>query len=202
MVATVTIEEANGGGDGAPGVYTRVDGQGANGGTDVRFCTMDAFEPDSTNPCIVPNADTNYSYWKHLCLAIAGSFTTINNVRFYTDGTIPWTCGTDGGLFVGVRDSGDNGTPMGTNYELATGVVGTSGDYIDDSANGHAYYKGQTAQPALASDYTSGASLLIDSTDHGSAGKTKAVVLQVKIQTDATQGTQADENLTFLYDEI
>ena len=204
MVATVTIEEANGGSDGSPATHTRVDGQNANDGTDVRFATTDSYNPVSSYPCIIPSSGTNYSYWKHLYLNIANGtgFTTINNIRFYTDGSIGWTCGTNGGLFVALRDSGDNGCPMDTEYDVATGTEGTTGDYIADATLGHDYYNGQTATPADASNYTSGSPLTIDSTDHSSAGMSKAVVLQVKIATDATQGTQNDEVLTFVYDEI
>lgn len=208
MVATVIIEEANGGSDGTPASKNRVDGQGAGDGggvgvgTDVRFSTTDAYNPVATYPCIIPSAAQNYSYWKHLYLDISGTFTTVNNIRFYTDGTIGWTCGTGGGLYVGLRDTGDNGCPMDTSYNVATGTQGTTGDWMDHGTNGHAYYKDQTATPALASNYTSGSTLLIDSADHSSAVESDAVVLQVQLETDATQGTQADETLTFLYDEI
>lgn len=202
MVAVVIIEEANGGTDGTPATKTRVDGQGANDGTDVRFCTTDAYNPIATYPCIIPSAGSNYSYWKHLHLDISGTFTTVNNIRFYTDGTIGWTCGTGGGLYIGLRDTGDNGCPMDTEYDVATGVQGTTGHWMDDATNGHGYYKGESATPALVSDYESGTSLLIDSTDYSVADESNAIVLQVKLETDATQGTQVDETLTFLYDEI
>ena len=123
MVANVIVREVNGGKDGWPGTETQVDGQGVNDGTDVRYCTTDAYNPGSNYPCVVPSSGTNYSYWKHHYLNISGTFTKVNNIRWYTDGTIGWTCGTDGGLFVGIRDSGDNGVPMPTNYEVATGTA-------------------------------------------------------------------------------
>ena len=202
MVAVVIVKEVNGGSDGTPGSKNRVDGQNLNDNTDVRFCTTDAHNPVATYPCIIPSADQNYSYWKHLCLDISGTFTTVNNIRFYTDGTIGWTCGTGGGLYVGLRDAGDNGCPMDASYNVATGTEGTTGDWMDHATNGHAYYKDQTVTPALASTYTSGSTLLIDSADYSGADESDAVVLQVQLETDATQGTQSDETLTFLYDEI
>lgn len=208
MVATVIIEEANGGSDGSPSSKVRVDGQGAGDGggigvgTDVRFSTTDAYNPLTTYPCIIPSSGQNYSYWKHLYLDISGTFTTVNNIRFYTDGTSGWTCGTGGGLYVGLRDSGDHGCPMDASYNVATGTQGTTGDWMDHGVNGHSYYNGQTISPALASDYTSGATLDIDSTSYSSADESDAVVLQVQLETNATQGTQTDETLTFLYDEI
>ena len=202
MVATVIIEEANGNVDGTPGSKNQVDGVGVNGGTDVRFATTDAHNPVATYPCIIPSAGSNYSYWKHLFLDISGTFTTVNNIRFYTDGSSSWTCGTGGGLYVGIRNAGDNGCPMDASYNVATGTEGTTGDWMDDGTNGHVYYKDEVVTPALATNYTSGSTLLIDSSDYTVADESDAVVLQVKLETDATQGTQADETLTFLYDEI
>lgn len=204
MVATVTIEEVNGGTDGTPGAHTRVDGQNLGNGVDVdvRFASMDAYNPVAQNPCVIAASGDSYSFWKHLHLDLAGTFTTINNINFYSDGTITWTCGTDGGLFIGIRDTGDNGCPMDTEYDVATGSLGVTGDWMDHATNGHGYYKDQTATPALVANYTSGSTLLIDSTDYSAVGHTKAVVLQIRIHDDATQGSQASETLTFTYDEI
>lgn len=202
MVATVIINESNGGTDGTPGATTRVDGQGANAGTDVRFATTDAYNPIATYPCVVPSSGDNYSYWKHISLGISGTFTTVNNINFYTDGTIGWTCGTGGGLYVGVRDAGDSGCPMDAEYDIATGTQGTTGDWMDHVTNGHGYYKDQTATPADASTYTSGSTLLIDSADYSAADESDATVLQCKIHNDATQGLQSDETLYWAYDEI
>lgn len=206
MVATVTIEEVNGGTDGNPGAHTRVDGQNHGNGVDVdvRFATMDAYNPVAQNPCIIPSSGDQYSFWKHLHLAIANGtgFTKINNIKFYSDGGIGWNCGTGGGLFVGLRDAGDNGCPMDTEYDVATGSVNTTGDWMDDVTSGHGYYNGQTANPASVADYTSGAPLEIDTTDHSAAGNAKAVVLQCKIHDDAIQGDQSTETLTMVYDEI
>lgn len=199
MVATVYIEEANSTG---PIVHTRVDGQVLNDGTDVRFCTTDAVAPVAGNPCIIPGtALTNYSYWKHLFLAIQDtSYTTINNVRFYTDGGIGWNCGTGGGLFVANMATAVNGEgcPMDGSYVQATGTGGTSG--LEMIAN-HTYYAAGSA--VNASTYQAGTPLDVDLTDHSAAvSDCKAVVLQVVLKDDATQGTQTDETLTFIYDEI
>jgi len=205
MVATVIINEANGGSDGAPFSKTQVDGIGGNDGTDVRFATTDSATPIATYPCIIPTSDFNYSYWKHLFLDISGTFTTVNNIRFYTDGTIGWTCGTGGGLYVGTRDTGDNGCPMDLEYDVATGTEGTTGHAMDDGTNGHGYYKGQSPAWVLASTCTSVSPLEVDTADYTSADESDAVVLQVKLDTaanSAVQGTQTDETLTFLYDEI
>jgi hypothetical protein len=42
----------------------------------------------------------------------------------------------------------------------------------------------------------------VDTTTYSSGGISKAVVSQVKIYSDATQGDKASETLTFRYDEI
>lgn len=206
MVATITISEVNGGTDGSPTAHTRVDGQNLGNGVDVdvRFAAMDAYNPVAQNPCVIPSSGDQYSFWKHIHLAIATGtgFTKINNIQFYSDGAIAWTCGTGGGLFVGLRDAGDNGCPMDTEYDVATGTVGTTGHWMDDVTNGHGYYNGQTANPASVADYTDGASLTVDTTDYAAADDSKAVVLQCKIHDDAVQGDAATETLSFSYDEI
>jgi hypothetical protein len=73
---------------------------------------------------------------------------------------------------------------------------------MDDVTNGHGYYNGQTANPASVADYTSGATLTVDTTDYAAADDADAVVLQAKIHDDATQGDQSSEVLTMTYDEI
>lgn len=198
MVAVVIINESNGGTDGTPGATTRVDGQGVNAGTDVRFCTADAYNDVAAHPCVVPTSGFNYSYWKHISLGISGTFTTINNICAYTDGTIGWTTGTSGGLYVGTRTTGDNGVPMNASYEIATGTAGTSGNsMLTDHAR-----CATGGSVALASNYTSGASLLLDSTNYSAADESNALLVQCKIATDSTQGDQSSENISFTYDEI
>jgi hypothetical protein len=198
MTAVVIINESNGGSNGTPGATIQVDGQGANDGTDVRFCTTDAYNDVAVHPCVVPTSGFNYSYWKHISLGISGVFTRVNNICVYTDETIGWTTGTGGGLYFGIRTSGDNGVPMNASYEIATGVEGNSGDsmlteHLRCSTGGGV---------ALASDYGSASSLLLDSTDYSAADESNALLCQVKIFTDATQGVATDETISFTYDEI
>ncbi len=195
MVATVVVKEYNGA---TPGVATTI--------TQGRYCTMDSYNPGLSNPCVVPSADVNYSYWKHHNIAFSGDFTQISNIRWYTSGTIAssWALGTDGYLAVGIKSTGDNGCPIAS-YVQATGTQGTTGNFMDNVTNGHTYYKSGSsnyAAPNDADDYTSAATLLIDSTAYTSAGSSKCVVTQVVIDTDATQGDKASETLTFRYDEI
>lgn len=91
---------------------------------------------------------------------------------------------------------------MDTEYDVATGTEGDTGDEIEHATNGHGYYNGQTTKTKDMANDTSGSPATIDSTDHTTTGKCKGVVLQVKVASDATQGEQTDETLTFKYDEI
>lgn len=175
--------------------------------TTPRLSTMDSNNPGTSNPIPIPAAGYNYSYWMSLFLTITNmqDATLLNNHLFYTDGAIGWTLGTDGKLRIGIKSSGDNGLP-GANYDQATGVEGTSGDDMDDGTDGHAYYKDGSANhavPADISDYeTGGTELLIDSGDHTIAEAFKGIVIQAKVDDDATRGAQAAEVLTFQWDEI
>ena len=195
MVATVSVNEYNGA---APGVATVI--------TQGRYCTMDSYNPGLSNPCVVPTSSYNYSYWKTHNLAFSGDFTQISNIRWYTSGSVrtSWALGTNGGLFVGVKSTGDNGLPVAS-YVQASGTLGTTGYEMSDTTNGHTYYKvgsSNYAAPVDADTYVSGSTLLVDSTAYTTTGTSKCVVTQVKIATDATQGDKAAETLTFRYDEI
>jgi len=189
MVATVNVQRMTGSGP----TYTTV--------TTARLRTDDANTADTTNPIPIPTSGFKYSYWASICLDLSGTFTKINNVRHYSDGAIGWNYGTNGQLRRGNRDSGDKGCPV-ANYQQASGTEGDTGYSIEDATNGHAYYKSQTTPTANVASDTSGSPATIDSGDHTTAEKTKHVVLQVKVDTDATQGTQSAETLTFKYDEI
>jgi len=200
LVATVKVQEVNG----ASPTYTD-----KSVGSPARFCTADSASPGTGNPCVIPpSGQTYYSYWKHFCLDIATGtgFTKINNVRFYSDGTISWTLGTGGRVVAGQRDDpggdGGHGVPIGTDYQQSAGTEGTTGYAIKVAVNGHAYYKDETAAVVAITTFTSGAPCTVDSADHVAAEKTKAIVLQTEQKDDATQGEQADETFTFIYDEI
>jgi len=191
MVATVNVQRITG--PAGSKTYTTV--------TAVRLRTDDANTNDTTNPIPIPTSNYNYSYWASICLDLSGTFTKINNVRHYSDGAIGWTFGTGGMLMRGNRDTGDHGCPA-ANYQQASGTQGTTGYAIDDATNGHAYYNTQTTKTANVASDTSGSPATIDSGDHTTAEKTKHIVLQVKVASDATQGSQSAETLTWKYDEI
>ena len=199
MVATVEIKQATGGSDGAPGA----ENPGA-GDVDLRFHTEDQYAPtDDTKPVPIPTSGFKYSYWVHIYLKIvSGTFTKINNIRHYCDGSIGWSLGTLGEVRRGNRDSDPQGAPMDTEYDLATGTSGDTGDEIEHATNGHGYYNGQTTKTADLESDIEATPATIDSTDHTTTGKCKAVVLQVLVDDDATRGTKSDETFTFKYDEI
>ena len=201
MVATVGVYQATGGSDGTPGAENE-------NATSTRLQTKDQFVIDDTSyPIPIPTSDFNYSYWIHVYLKITGgTFTKINNIKFWSDGAIGWDFGTGGELRVGNRDTGDIGCPMDEEYDVATGTEGTTGHEIGDASDGHGYYNGQTTKTKNVEDWTeAGTKAIVDSSDHTEQGKCKAVVLQVKVDTaanGAVQGEQTDEPLKISYDEI
>jgi len=197
MVATVGVYQLTGGADGGAGATEN------EIATSTRLQTKDQFViDDTTYPVPIPAADFNYSYWIHAYLKITGgTFSKINNVKFWCDGSIDWLFGTSGELRMGNRDSGDKGAPMDTEYDVATGTEQTTGDEIEHATNGHDYYNGQTTKTVDVETHGSGNKAVLDSSDHTVTGKCKAVVLQVKVDTNATQGEQTDETLTMSYDE-
>lgn len=194
MAATVKVEEATGSGP----TFTEITNR-------VRLFTADQAtnqsSPQITYPVPIPTSGFNYSYWKHVCLNITGTFTKVDNIRHYSDGAIGWNFGTNGALLRGNRDSGDHGCPQ-ANYDQATGTQGTTGDYIGDATNGHSYYKDQTTPTANVANDTEASPALIDSEGRTSAGRTKFIVLQVKVDTDASSGVQPAETMTWKYDVI
>lgn len=199
MVATVNVRQGHGGSDGSP---TESPG---SGDADLRFHTADQYAPtDDTKPIPIPESGYKYSYWVHIYLNITGgTFTKINNIRHYCDGDLSgWALGTGGEVRRGNRDSGDHGCPMDSEYDLATGTPSDTGDEIEHATNGHGYYNGQTTKTVDLESDTEASPATIDSTDHTATGKCKAVVLQVKVDDDATRGTKSEETFTFKYDEI
>ena len=197
MVATVGVYQAVGGSDGSPGAESEI-------ATSTRLQTKDQFAPtDTSYPIPIPTSGFKYSFWIHVYLKITvAPSVKINNIRFYSDGTIGWNFGTNGELRVGNRDSGDIGCPMDTEYDVATGTEGDTGDEIEHATNGHGYYNGQTTPIKNVEDFTESSPATVDSSDHTTTEKCKAVVLQCRAANDAVQGEQSDETLTFKFDEI
>lgn len=191
MVATATVKAWKGGSDGSPGSEPTI--------TTAYLRTDD--NPDTsdlTNPLVKPTAGNYYSFWMHLCLDFSDTFTQINNIRHYCDGTIGFPLGTGGEVRRGNRDSGDEGCPK-ANYDVATGTEGTTGDELGAT---HAYYSGQTTKTTNLQSDVVGSPATIDSTNITTPGQSKAIVLQAKLATDCTGGAFTAETMTWLYDEI
>ncbi len=188
MVATATVMSWNAGTDGTPTIASVPAGP-----PNVRFKDADSNTVDTSDPVVIEGS-VKFCFWKHIALQFTGTYTQVDNIRHYTDGTIGWTLGTAGEARRGNRDTGDHGV-VDTSYEIADGK--------DDIEVGHTFYSGQTVKSALLSGDTSGAPATIDSTAYTAPpDDTKAVVMQVKVDTDAVAGDQADETFTWLYDEI
>ena len=162
----------------------------------VRFRTDDSPGTiDLTNSILIPSSGLHYSYWLHLGLAWTGIGDQINNIQFYSDGNIGWNLGTAGKVVVGLKSSAPHGVNT-TDYTQASGTEGTTGIVLNS-----------TNYTALANttnivNYTSGNTLIVDTFNYTTDTHSKAVVLQVVVDTDATQGQQTTEQLTFQWDEI
>jgi hypothetical protein len=209
MVATVVVQEITGA-SGAK-AFTTISNK-------VRLFTKDLttnqVTPQITFPIPIPAAGFSYSYWKHICLGITGTFTSITNIRHYSDGAIGWNVGTDGGLFRGAKDGAvDQGVGVDTTnshsdgYDQADGVgaglgEGISGDPIEDGTNGHTFYKGEAVPVVDVADDVVGAPPVIETGPLTEAGKSKAIVFQAKVAPDATSGIQTAETMTFKYDIV
>lgn len=199
MVASVEIFYDNGAG---PSGATTTGGSPVN----VRFKTDDDNTINTTSPIPIPTlAAVRRSYWKHLYLkVIGGSFTQIDNIRFYTDGTL-WTGTT---LYVGTGSAGTAHLPKKSQhntsgYDQATGVVGTSGDGLQA---GHTLVTAEVD----ASTYTSAAPLTVSisgiktgETITSTNDTSDYVVLQLSVASGVgNPGTLTSETIFFKYDEI
>ena len=188
MVASTGIYEITGPAN-AP-VYTQL--------TSARYSLSDNVTPGINNPLVIPSSDFNFSYWKHHVLNFTGTFTQINNIRWYTDGGIGFNFGTSGKLTVAMMSGGAVGAPISNGYVNASGSS-TTGVW---TMSGHSYYLANVSgKIGNASDFTVSLPLTIDSTNYATSGYSKALVTQIAIDDDATQGTQTAETATFIYDE-
>lgn len=168
---------------------TRIDSGGGSGST--RASTSDAPTPGTANPIPIPAAGTNYSFWVVLQLnAYTTPAGTINNIKWYTDGTNSWT-----GVTVEVGTS-----PA---YTQATGTTGTTGDQLTNTN-----WTGGTLTPSTPSadsafGYSSGSPLSVTGTlsnpSTGAIGD--FVAYQLSVGTGAGAGTLSAETFTFRYDE-
>lgn len=167
-----------------------------------RYSLSDSRTPGTNNPVPIPTTGFNRSFWKHNVLNITGTFTQVDNIRWYTDGTIGWNLGTSGMLGVLCMSGGDAGVGTSNNYVNASGST-TTGVW---ALSGHTYFAGTNAANRsgtiiTAGYFTAAAPLTVDSQAYLGSCYSKALVTQVAVDTDATQGTQTAEIISFRYDE-
>jgi len=175
MAATVNVRELNGVAPGTPITITM-----------LYFQTSDQSAQDATNILMKPLAGSYYSFWKTIFLNCESSpVTAINNVKFYSPGSISWT---DIILYVG------NETP--STYEQALGTIGLTGT---EMVAGHS---GITAKTAITT-YTSGSPKSVSgSIVNPNTGRISGnVILQATIGTAAVAGALSSVTLTWRYDE-
>jgi hypothetical protein len=193
LTEVVVVKELNGVAPGTATALTSITG---------RYCTIDSATPGTTNPCKVPTSDFYYSYWKSMFLAVSGTFNSIRDIYWYCDGNVATDWGLDsgngGGLYIGKRDTGDNGCPYAS-YVQATGTPGTTGDAIGHVSNGHTYYRGQTYPTHDVDSYTAATPLLIDSTVYTSGFNSKIWVTQLKIAPTSSHGELASKSFNLSY---
>ena len=138
----------------------------------VRFKNADNATVDLNDPMVIPTAGTDISFEKILRLNATGTFTSISNYGFYTDGA--------NGLGTGVtclyKKDGAYATPSepGSNAGYTDIFTATSGTPVT------------LGTPSV--------------TATGDFGDYLAVILEVA--STATQGTTPSETLTFTWDEI
>jgi len=194
MTAVVATFFDFAGADGAPGTQQDTSGLGP---PNVRFKTADDSTIDANNPIPIPVSGSNFSFFKHLYLRVTGgTFTQIDNVKFFTDGT---NFGT--GIITSVGDQNPiNNSGSQASYILATGTVGTTG--IEMIA-GHSGITTKTD----AFTFTSGSPRTITISEAGAiinavGERTDYNVFQMEVQSTASPGDLADETWTYQFDEI
>lgn len=191
MAATVHLFLDTAGSNDTPGAETDID---AAGPPELRFKDADDATIDSADPIPIPAAGTFRSRWKQIYIEVtAGSGFTIDNVRFFTDGTNNFGTGVD--VDIGdehpVKNSGAN-----TGYEVA--------DVSDEVMTNHADITGVTDVFALSSGSPRTVTISEAGAVINASGEAcNYVVLQMKVASTASPGElPVDEQMTFRYDEV
>ncbi len=194
MVATVATFFDLAGVDGTPAPGIDTSGLGP---PNIRFKTADDSTIDANNPIPIPTGSPNFSFWKHLYFRVTGgTFTQIDNVLFFTDGS---NFGT--GIVTSVGDQNPiNNSGSQASYILAVGVVGTSGT---EMIIGHSGISSKTD----AFSFTSGSPRTVTISEAGgilnaTGERTDYNVFQMSVASTASPGDLADETWTYQYDEI
>lgn len=178
MAATIQVRQWNGA-SGSP-TKTQVDS------TNTRFHSADVHSASSTsNSILIPDSGTNYSYWRTLQLnATAISGGTVDNIRYYTDGSNNY--GTGVGCNVATANS----------YVQATGTAGETGTELTTGNHGDL-----DGAPADAFTYTSGSPLSVAGSTTTTGDFGDFIVEQMTVASSASSGTTSQETKTIKYDD-
>lgn len=151
--------------------------------TNLRFASADAANTGTTNPIQAPSTGSTASYFATLFLsASTAPATSIQNVKFYMNGTNPWTGVTLQAATVGA-------------YAQATGASGVGASL--NTTN----YAGITGL-ADGFSYTSAAPLVLPGSIAATTGKVgQYLVLQMTVSSLAIQGTLTGAQAYIQYDE-
>ena len=162
MAATFKVYEKNGVGE------TATD---KTSGT-VRFKNADDATVDTNNPMVIPVSGTDYSYEKYLRANITGTYTSISNIKMYSDG--------GNGLGTGVNAYAKTAAAYTTPAE-ATATTGYTSVFT---------YTSGSALTVGAGPFT------------GTGDKGNYVMMIGTVLDTATQGVTASETITWSWDEI
>lgn len=184
MAANVQIKRFTGA---APGTGTNITG------INTRANAEDAHSTAGTsNPVRIPSSGTNYSYWVSTRLdATTAPTGTINNLRWFTDGTNNFGTG-----ITCVGQTANAGADAG--YRQATGTPGTTGTQLTTGN-----HTGLTGAPVNVFTFTSGSpKTLVGSISNPTTGVFgDFFIYQLEIISTASPGSSAQETFTFRYDE-
>jgi len=187
MAASADIYSATGGTDNNPGANNIV--------TTVRYKEADNNTVDLNNPVTIPPSGTKWSYWKHNYIQFGGTFTQINNIKWWV-ASFNWT-----GVTLWIDDNlaalqHSTGTPNTTGYEVADGL---------NNLNTHAHI---TTPVNAGTTYTSSGSAKTIDIDESlgvidAAGESSNYwVTALEVGVTAVAGTQAAKTCNVEYDEI
>lgn len=168
MAATITLQQLTGSGPTATNITA----------SPLLFGTDDSYNAGATYPVLRPESGTNYSYETTIRASASGTFTSLSNWKFYTDGGNG--LGTGVGLAVKALTQ--------ASYSQATGTQGSTATQISGASD--------------AFGYTSGSPLsLTGSISSAGAGSVQYVRAQALVASTAALGTSSSETLTVQWDE-
>tara|TARA_B110001454_G_scaffold41885_1_gene41161 strand:+ start:5568 stop:6158 length:591 start_codon:yes stop_codon:yes gene_type:complete len=196
MVATVSVMVDYGGSDGNPQTQDTMGNEPS-----IRFKTLDNNDMSANGKLLgtidVPASGTNNSFWKHIYLKVTGgSFTRIENIKFYTDGS---SFGSGVTTYIGTElpthNSGDS-----SGYTKATGTDNVGGDDLLDhdsinTKNNVFTFTSGTPKNITISESDNVISNVGESTDY--------IVAQMEVSTSVSlKGDLTDKTWYFIFDEL